>query len=426
MTRMMAGTAIVLSILLSAASFVLGMPALTLGAGGAAAVALVLMVVPSGTSRALELPTVDQSPTAEAEIALIRGQLEACRAELEETREALGPAQSHTEELSRAIAAVSETVPIISALGDMAIEKSQHGSTKLTDDIYGIATESQGLSESIAEFLGTLSHGNDSLEAHAEELLRDNQRLTTVVGGFETTQRSLDDSLHSILSSVGTTTKLVGEVTDIAEQTSILAINAAIYAAKAGEFGQGFSVIASEIQKLAGTSKTVADTIGTNILAIEEKVTEFNKSHNTLMSDSRNNLQQTVASIEGTIQNLKPRIVRMSESTTHASSVSKAVTAHLNDISMAMQEQDAIQQILGHMVEIVETAVGETPDHRWSNEVAEEIREEIRARMREMAASLFTMKDEFVAIEHDGYTAVAASAAVMEDGTQLKGDITLF
>jgi methyl-accepting chemotaxis protein len=425
MARVTAIASLILSILLSAAAVVLTLPALTIGGGVAAAAALLLFLLEKKPEQVEE---TDGRAVGELRSALdeARAQLGRCQDELEAAQSQLVPKTTECRELSEAIALVAETVPIISALGDLAIEKSQHGSTKLTDDIYGIARESQELGESIAEFLGELSHGNDSLQANAEDLLQDNQRLTAVVGGFDSTRRELDQSLESILESVGRTTKLVSEVTDIAEQTSILAINAAIYAAKAGEFGQGFSVIATEIQKLAATSKTVADTIGSNTLTIEEKVTTFSRTHQTLMEGSRDNLEKTVNSIEHTIGTLKPRIETMKESTESASRVSANVTAHLNEISMAMQEQDSIQQIVSHIVQVVETAIGETPDHRWAEQVDDENRARIVERTRELAAALFSMKEEYAAIEHDGYAVVRSSEAVAQDGTKLEGDITLF
>jgi methyl-accepting chemotaxis protein len=385
---------------------------------------LVLLMQNDGGRAAQE----SQQRCAELEASLesAGAELAACRERLESVQQA-DPACRDVGELQEAMAMVAEAVPIIASLGDTAIEKSQKGSTKITDDIYGIAKESQGLGESIAEFLTGLSYGSDSLTDQIDELLLDNRRLTSVVESFETTKQKLDVSLESILESVAATTDLITKVTDIAEQTSILAINAAIYAAKAGEYGQGFSVIATEIQKLAATSKTVADTIGSNTVTIENQVTEFSRSQETLMQESRVNLEQTVSSIEATVNGLKPKVQAMSQSTEQASSVSRVVTERLNEISMAMQEQDAIQQIIGHMVDVLQMSVSETPDVHWGDGLEPQAAAEIREKIREMAASCFSMKDEYEAIEHDGYVVVEKQAAVvLDDGSELDGDVTLF
>ena len=57
--------------------------------------------------------------------------------------------------------------------------------------------------------------------------------------------------------------EIIATVTDISEQSNLLAVNASIEAAKAGEFGKGFAVVAHEIHNLAGQSKKATANIRT-------------------------------------------------------------------------------------------------------------------------------------------------------------------
>lgn len=327
--------------------------------------------------------------------------------------------------LKEAIRLVRETEPIISGLAQKAVEKSEHGSNTLTEDIYELGRQSTSLSESISGFLQEMSMGDDSLQSNIGALTLDMKRLGEVTGLHDEANTSLDRSITRISESVGETSELLGQVSDIAEQTSILAINAAIYAAKAGEFGPGFSVIAGEIQKLAGTAKEVAETIGTNTTTIERQVAEFSKSHHELMNESQASLTETIDSIRGTVHKLQPKAERISGQIENAADVSASVSQHLNGINMAMQEQDAIQQIVSHIAEIFRETLEQVPPS-----VLEESMQidghNIRERARKLAARHFTMKDEFVAVGQDGYNAVERQTAVLEDGTRLGGDVTLF
>lgn len=354
---------------------------------------------------------------ATAERARLEDEVERLRGEAETGRRARGA-------LSRAIALLRETEPIIEGLTRKAIEKSERGSTTLTEEIYSLGRQSTGLSESIAGFLTEMSTGDESLVHTIGELTLDVTRLNEIAALCDETNATLDRSIERISDSVGETTELLGQVSDIAEQTSILAINAAIYAAKAGEFGQGFSVIASEIQKLAGTAKSVAETIGVNTTTIEKQVGEFSRSHKALMKTSQQSLTDTIDSIGKTIGELKPKAERMSGSIRDAVQTSRTVTEHLNDINVAMQEQDAIQQILSHIAQILAEALTHVPDEEIDH--ASLGNGEAREQARTIASRFFTMKDEFVAVGHDGYDAGERATAVLDDGTELEGDVTLF
>jgi len=139
-------------------------------------------------------------------------------------------------------------------------------SSELSQGASGQAASAEEVMASIEE-MGSNIHSNSENAEQTEKI--SNKTLNGVKNGSK--------SANQTLKSISEITEKISIINEISRQTNILSINAAIEAARAGQYGKGFGVVASEVKKLAERSQEAALSInelsvkGVDISALAEK-----------------------------------------------------------------------------------------------------------------------------------------------------------
>ena len=145
------------------------------------------------------------------------------------------------------------------------------------------ASSSEEISASMEEMTSNISQNSDNSQA-AEKT------STQTMENMQEGQKVMDETV----SSLKTITERISVISEIARQTDILALNAAVEAARAGAAGKGFSVVASEVRKLAENSRLVSDEIE-ELCQINMEVAEKTRS---IFEESLGRIEDTVELVQ--------------------------------------------------------------------------------------------------------------------------------
>jgi methyl-accepting chemotaxis protein len=226
--------------------------------------------------------------------------------------------------------------------------------------------------EQVTASINTVSTSAEEVRALSQDSLNHtengNQRLTELASQMDAAVASIEairNAVNQFVDNTTVITTMTQQVKDIADQTNLLALNAAIEAARAGEQGRGFAVVADEVRKLAEKSAQSANEIDTVTRSLGEQSLQVNETiergRQLLLSSQGNsqNAMEAMEAIHEAVERSNTGVDAIAHSVMEQTSASNDIASHITLIANMAEENTLIVQQTAQAAQNLETLSGE-------------------------------------------------------------------
>lgn len=232
----------------------------------------------------------------------------------------------------------SENQDLIAELSDVktasAIQEEASFDKQIWPNLLDCISQVTSIRESVLTSYELIHEESQSIDELNQVLDNGQESITGIAGGMEQItekMQNMSQSMANLEAIADSINSFVETISKISDQTNLLALNAAIEAARAGDAGRGFSVVADEVRSLASNTSKSAEEVGGLIARIKQD-TESGVKFATALEESNVELSNTIAGLNDSYSGINNSVGAMRTSIVDVTDSSFIQTVKLDHI----------------------------------------------------------------------------------------------
>lgn len=302
------------------------------------------------------------------------------------------------------------SVEVLRGLRHLVATQTESAIVRVTEALFSLVQNSREVSAQIEKSLSFLTNGESGLGHTLGNLDAQLAVFHSLSERFHQLKSALGTDIEALTAAVGSINEFSNTLTDLADQTNVLAINASIEAARVGIHGRGFAVIATQVQALAKSSKDIADKMARTVRDVVSNVETSFDRQNQRIEESEHLILGSEGELQRWADHVGPQLETISHMIGDARRLAAVVTEELGDVTVSLQFQDRTKQVLDHLDALLvsisdrlvaSAALGGQP-----------IPAHLRSEAFEGASRLFTVREEWDLVSPGGVTPGRATKSI--------------